>query len=49
MIANAELKNEEGIEMCKAAEKDLARKLKELAKLIAQDQAELKKYQPGGC
>jgi hypothetical protein len=48
VIASVEVELEAAIEKCKGAEKDLVRSLREVAKAIAAEQAELKKYQPGG-
>jgi prefoldin subunit 5 len=47
VIASVEVELEAAIEKCKGAEKELARSLRELAKAIAAEQTELKKYQPG--
>jgi prefoldin subunit 5 len=47
VIASVEVELEAAIEKCKGAEKELAKSLRELAKAIAAEQNELKKYQPG--
>ncbi|WIA28149.1 hypothetical protein OEZ86_010718 [Tetradesmus obliquus] len=46
VIASVEVELEAAIEKCRGAEKDLAKSLRELAKAIAAEQVELKKYQP---
>jgi prefoldin subunit 5 len=47
VIASVEIELEAAIEKCRGAEKDLAKSIRELARAIAAEQAELKKYQPG--